>query len=311
MFSSPTPEQKAAAAADRAASRGTIEDAKKTITTALNSLKVDSAKEDYEPAKKLYKDGLDWLKAHPTASPDDIKDYMTNLTSAPLLQSLRFRGTYYMYLNIVQNQLDRRMKELEEKNPSLLPAAKELADPAIAYRDTIKSWLEQGRMTLLPDDYKDKTNEIQEKTIGLDGKEDHFQINAFFDNKQLQSIVVSKQAEENTINIPRLLGKIAKYLGIALLLVILCWGGFLGACYSTNLNLYRSFEFRLFYAIYGALFWIFVVPYELVYRKWWLGETAELHGYIPLVEGPLETWSWVGKTFFFFLERKPMVNMTA
>jgi len=311
MFSSPTPEQKAAAVADRAASRGSIEDAKKTITRGLDTLKGESAKEDYEPAKKLYKDGLDWLKAHPTSSPDDIKDYMTNLTSAPLLQSLRTRGLYYMYLNIFQENLDRRMKELEEKKSPLLPVAKELADPAIAYRDTIKSWLEKGQLTLLPDDYEDKAKEIKETMTGSNEKEDHFQIRAFLDDKQLQTIVVTKQAEDNQINIPRLIGTITKYLGIALLLVILCWGGFLGACYSTNLNIYRSFEFRLYYAIYGALFWIFVVPYELVYQKWWLGKKAELHGYIPLVEGPITNWSWVGKTFFFFLEKKPIVTMTA
>jgi len=163
----------------------------------------------------------------------------------------------------------------------------------------------KGQMTLLPQDYEDKATDVREAILGNDGKGDVFKTNIFRDDKQLRVEVVTKQVEDNQINITRLIGKIITYIGIALCILLFFWGGFLGASYSTNLNIYRSFEFRFFYAIYGALFWIIVVPYELLYKQWWLGEAVlPMHGYIPLFDGPMSRWSWIGQTFCFVFEKK-------
>jgi len=310
--SKPTPEERTADRADRAASRDAINNTRNAIQSALQNLKKSSAKEDYPVLQKMFKDILDWLKANPKTNQDDINDYfINNVQSNPLYQSVQIRKQWSDLFATFQTITEARMTELKVGSPRLLASAQELLTPMVAYRNELYTWFMNGQMTLLPQDYEDKAIDVREAVLGNDGKGDVFKTKAFMDNKQLRVEVIIKQVEDNNINIPRLIRKVISYAVIALLLVLLCWGGFLGACYSTNLNLYRSFEFRLYYAVYGALFWIYVLPYELVYRKWWLGEKAELHGYIPLVDGPLETWSWVGKTFFFFLERKPMVTMTA
>jgi len=312
-FSKPTAEERAADRADRAASRDAINTTRTSIQSILKDLKNTSAKEDYPVLQKMFKDMLDWLKAHPTTNQDDINDYTTNnIQLNPLYQSIQVRKQWSDLFDKFQTTTNDRMSYLKQSHPELLASAQELLTPMVAYRDQLFVWFMNGQMTLLPQDYEDKAVDVREAVLGNDGKGDLFKTQVFMNDTQLQAEVVTKQAEDNQINIPRLIGKIVKYVGIALLVLLLCWGGFLGASYSTNLNIYRSFEFRLYYAIYGALFWIFVVPYELIYRKWWLGEAAlQMHGYIPLIEGPLTQWSWIGKTFFFFLERKPMVNMTA
>ena len=308
-FSRPTPEEKAAVVADKTATRNSIESAKETINKALANLKNAAAKEDYASAKTIYKNGLDWLKAHPTSSPDDVKDYMTNLTSSPLLQSLFQRAMFYMYAGVATKFIKERHDYIKEKNPKLEQTFIKLSDPLLKQKDIVLNWMDQGRLTLLPDDYKNKGDDLKELFTGLDGKEDLYNLKAIMDEKELEKVQITENLEDNTINIPRLIGKIASITGIILGVVLLLWGGFLGACYSTNLNIYRSFNFRVFYAIYGALFWAFVVPYELIYKKWWLSEPLKMHGYIPLFDGPAESWSWFAKNLLFFFEKKPVVDM--
>ena len=310
-YSTPTREEKAAAAADRLASRDSIQSATKKIQDTLAKLKKDSAKEDYETVNKIYKDGLDWLKAHPTTSPDDITDYMTKLTSIPLLQTYWIRKNGYDLFSYIEKTATNRIKELTEKRKELVPTANELLTPALAYRDKILAWFKNGQMTLITEDYEDKRIEILEHISGSDRKGDTFNIKAFLDDKELEKLMIKKQAEDNTFDKMRFTKKIFKYVGISLLVVILVWGFFLGACYSTNLNIYRSFNFRVFYALYGALFWIFVVPYEVIYKKWWLNEPLKMQGYIPLFDGPVANWSWFGKNFLFFFEKKMSINMEA
>jgi len=306
MFSStkPTPEERSAAAADRKASRDTIEAQKTAINNGLAAIKGIAAKEDYEPTKKLLKDALDWLKAHPTTAPDDINDYMNNIYTSPFILSLRPRAMFYMYANIVQSELDKRLKILEEKNPELVSAAKQIIDPIIAYKTEIINWLENGRMKLLPDDYKDKGDEIKEKVSGSDGKTDVFNMKILTDDKELANHVVKKYAEKNTFNTMRLLFTIGRYVGISFMIMIVIAIGVAGAMYATNLNRYRSFTFRLFYAIYGSFFWFIVIPYEWIYRRWWLGESElKMDGIVPLFDGPIAKWSWFGKNFLFLFER--------
>lgn len=308
-FSRPTPEEKAAEQAERVASRDSLESAKQSITSDLDKLQNTAAKEDIDYAKTIYTNGLDWIKAHPRASPDDIKDYMINLKSNPLLQSLQQRGIFYMYAGMAQKFLTSRIKDLETTKSNLLSTAKELVEPLLKEKDKITNWLEKGRSTLLPNDYKDKGDEIKQLFSGPSGKEDPFTIKAIIDDKELEKVQVKKNLEMNTVNISRLSLTVFYITAYIIAAVILCWGIFLGASYATNLNIYRSFAFRLFYAIYGALFFIVVVPYELIYKKWWMGETLQMRGYIPLIDGPVEQWSWFGQTLLFFLEKKTVIDM--
>jgi len=304
--SKPTPEERDADRVDRAASRDAINNARNAIQSALQNLKKESAKEDYPVLQKMFKDMLDWLKAHPTTNQYDINDYFdNNIKLNPLYQSVQVRKQWSNLFATFQTTTDARMTDLKKNHPELLASAQELLTPMVAYRDQLFAWFMKGQMTLLPQDYEDKATDVREAILGNDGKGDVFKTNVFRDDKQLRVEVVTKQVEDNQINITRLIGKIITYIGIALCILLFFWGGFLGASYSTNLNIYRSFEFRFFYAVYGALFWIIVVPYELLYKQWWLGEAVlPMHGYIPLFDGPMSRWSWIGQTFCFIFEKK-------
>jgi len=310
LFSRQTPEEKAADRADRAASREAINNVKKTISNALTELKNVSAKEDYPIIQTLFKDGLDWLKAHPATNQDDINDYFANnVISNPLYQSVQIRKQWSDAFTYFQSVTDNRMNEIKEKNPELLASAQELLTPMVAYRDKLLSWFNNGQKKLLPQDYEDKAVEIKEDVAGESGKEDKFKVQVLLYNTKLRAEIIEKQVENNEINITRLINKIVYMTLTCILVVLVGWGAFLGASYATNLNSYRSFNFRVFYAIFGAFFWIFVVSYELIYKKWWRGEPLHMHGYIPLFDGPVESWSWIGKNLLFFFEKTQVVDM--
>jgi hypothetical protein len=309
-FSRQTSEEKAAERADRSASRNAINNTRNGIQFALTILKKQTAKEDYPVIQKLFKDMLDWLKANPATNQDDINDYSTNtIQQNPLIQSMGIRKQWEDAFTMFENFTTERIKYITKKNPKLLNNANEILAPMLAYRDALLSWFKNGQTRLLPQDYEDKMVEIREDTTGASGKEDKFKVQIFMDDNKLKEEQAAQQLDNNKINIPRLIKKIVVITMTIILIVIFLWGAFLGAVYSTNMNIYRSFNFRLFYAIYGAFFWIFVVSYGWIYKKWWLGEPLKLHGYIPLMDGPVEKWSWIGKNLFFFFEKTQVVDM--
>jgi len=309
-FSRQTSEEKAAERADRSASRNAINNTRNGIQFALTILKKHTAKEDYPVIQKLFKDMLDWLKANPATNQDDINDYSTNtIQQNPLIQSMGIRKQWEDAFTMFENFTTERIKYITKKNPKLLNNANEILAPMLTYRDALLSWFKNGQTRLLPQDYEDKMVEIREDTTGASGKEDKFKVQIFMDDNKLKEEQAAQQLDNNKINIPRLIKKIVVITMTIILIVIFLWGAFLGAVYSTNMNIYRSFNFRLFYAIYGAFFWIFVVSYGWIYKKWWLGEPLKLHGYIPLMDGPVEKWSWIGKNLFFFFEKTQVVDM--
>jgi len=308
--SKPTPEERAANKADRAASRQAITNTRNGLQAALKTIKKTTAKEDYPVIQKIAQDMLDWLKANPATNQDDINDYSANMIQQnPLIQSMQIRKQWEDGFRFFAAFTDERIKTISKKTPKLLNTANEILAPMLAYRDTLLTWFKNGQKTLLPQEYEDKSVEIKEATTGESGKEDKFKFQVFFDDKKLQEEQNAQNLDNNKINIPRLIKKIVTITMTIILIVIFLWGFFLGAVYSTNLNIYRSFEFRLFYAIFGAIFFIFVVPYGWIYKKWWLGESLKLHGYIPLIDGPLKNWSWIGQNLFFMFEKTLIVEM--
>lgn len=81
-------------------------------------------------------------------------------------------------------------------------------------------------------------------------------------------------------------GAIGEAFGIAIkifavfIILGLC---ILGASLATNLNVYHSAPYRIFYAIYGFFFFFLVVPYVLGYRWWLQGKKPKFYALIPLV----------------------------
>jgi hypothetical protein len=69
------------------------------------------------------------------------------------------------------------------------------------------------------------------------------------------------------------------FIGIILIALFLaCIGGSI----ATNLNIYKNVAFRIFYAIYGSIFFPIVLVYSQIYRRWWLGKKQVYYGFIPI-----------------------------
>jgi hypothetical protein len=72
------------------------------------------------------------------------------------------------------------------------------------------------------------------------------------------------------------------------LTTVLAWfftfsGAIYGAHLATNLNLYRSWPYRLLYAIYGFVFFPIVIGYVLGYRWWWKGKKPQYYSLLPMI----------------------------
>lgn len=69
--------------------------------------------------------------------------------------------------------------------------------------------------------------------------------------------------------------------------ILLWFAGIAGAIYgahlATNLNLYRSWPYRVLYAIYGAIFFPVVILYVLGYRWFWKGKKPRYYALLPLI----------------------------
>jgi hypothetical protein len=60
-------------------------------------------------------------------------------------------------------------------------------------------------------------------------------------------------------------------------------GAIYGAHLSTNLNLYRSWPYRILYAVYGFIFFPVVILYVLGYRWFWKGKKPRYYAVLPLI----------------------------
>ena len=97
-------------------------------------------------------------------------------------------------------------------------------------------------------------------------------------------VVAATEEERKTFSILRMMGRILKYVLYATLGLVCIYAILLGASYSVNLNIYRPWSQRIFYAIYGSIFFIPVVLYNVVYRRWMKGHTNPTYGFLPLFE---------------------------
>lgn len=97
----------------------------------------------------------------------------------------------------------------------------------------------------------------------------------------------ARKAKES-FRVGRFLGKatgtFSSVIGIFLLVMV----GLFGSCLATNLNLYRTWPYRLLYAIYGFVFSPLVILYVFAYRWFWLGKAPRFYALVPLVPYRLE-----------------------
>jgi hypothetical protein len=70
--------------------------------------------------------------------------------------------------------------------------------------------------------------------------------------------------------------------------VILLWfaifaGGIFGASLATNLNVHKSWPYRILYMIYGFFFFPITILYVVGYRWFWNGKRPLFYSLIPLL----------------------------
>jgi hypothetical protein len=101
-----------------------------------------------------------------------------------------------------------------------------------------------------------------------------------------------------TFSASRLFFRIVKYGFYVLLLIGLLAASFYGASYATNLNVYQTFQGRLWCAIYGFLFGIPVTAYA--FYRWFNGHVDPYFSILPLFKAE-ETSLTVRNNFAFLL----------
>jgi hypothetical protein len=104
------------------------------------------------------------------------------------------------------------------------------------------------------------------------------------ENKKLENAKrAADQAAQNEFNMGRFLGKILGIVAIVLLYFLVFAGAIYGAHLATNLNVYRTWSFRVLYAVYGFLFFPLVILYVIGYRYWWNGKKPRFYALLPLI----------------------------
>lgn len=101
----------------------------------------------------------------------------------------------------------------------------------------------------------------------------------------------------------RFAGKVAGTVATILFAFALVAGGVYGAHLTTNLNLYRSWPYRLLYAFYGFIFFPVVIGYVLGYRWWWKGIRPTFYAVLPLIPYFINS-PWMA-FFFSWMSYKP------
>jgi cation transport ATPase len=104
--------------------------------------------------------------------------------------------------------------------------------------------------------------------------------------KAAAEAAAAKQVEEQrrTFSLPRMIGRVFQYTFYAVMIAGLVLMSLASASYAVNLNLYRPWIQRIFYAFYGFFFSVISFPYIVFYRRWWLGHTIPSYGLLPIFE---------------------------
>jgi hypothetical protein len=90
-------------------------------------------------------------------------------------------------------------------------------------------------------------------------------------------------AAKNEFSGKRLVKTIFGTIVSVLFTIAIFAGAIYGACLAVNLNIYRTWPYRLLYAIYGFIFFPLVIIYVLGYRWWWLERKPIIYSTLPLI----------------------------
>lgn len=114
---------------------------------------------------------------------------------------------------------------------------------------------------------------------------------------------IAEQAAKNEFNLGRFIGKVLGMIVLVLMYFLIFAGAIYGAHLATNLNVYRTWPYRLLYAIYGFLFFPLVIAYVIGYRYWWKGKKPRFYALLPMI--PYFINSPLVAFFFSWLSFRP------
>jgi hypothetical protein len=279
-FLTPSPEAIAAQKEQRTANR----DARSEELTRLRGLLDDFTNEkkisgflpeDVEWIKKFLKERIAKIQTSPTITADQIdalKNDKESLKFDYLFESLRARAAFHEEFDNLRGSYSDKAEELKKKRKAVPP---EFA-AAIKISEAAQKWV--------------KANMFETKDVYESKREEYFeQFRAKFPDAQLGNVEKSAEAAEaarckkrDTFSIGGLFKEVLGYIGGYFALFLILTLMILGSSLAVNLNLYRNWAFRIFYAFYGAIFFALVIPYSLFYRWAWLGKKPKFYSLIPL-----------------------------
>jgi hypothetical protein len=231
--------------------------------------------EDVELAKKFLKARISTIQASPLMTEDAILALKSNKESQNfehLNDSIKIRAAFFKKYSDAKAEYNAAIDQLKSKKitvPPSLTAGVTICDEALA-------WLKKNPYET-PDTYDSKSREYDAKYETLASGNTFGDIESIVNEK-----TVDHEKTQNTFSLSRLLKDILKHVSGYLLIFLLITGMLLGASLSTNLNLYKNWAFRLLYAVYGALFFLIVIPYVLIYRWAINGRRPQFYSLIPL-----------------------------
>ena len=97
-------------------------------------------------------------------------------------------------------------------------------------------------------------------------------------------IAEAAEEERRTFSAWRITVKAFKYFMAAIFIVLIVLILLACTCHAVNLNIYRPWYQRLWYAIYAPAWAILTIPYMFIYRPYVAQYKYQSHGFLPLFE---------------------------
>jgi hypothetical protein len=263
-------------ATNRAARSEELERLNALLDDYTNERKISSyLPEDVEVAKKFLKGRIATIQASPAMTEDAILTLNGNKESQNfehLNDSIKIRAQFHKKYTELKGKYTKAIDELKSKKipvPPSLPAGVSVSEEAL-------KWLNKSTFET-PDTYSDKESELRAKYEASSGGVQLGDIDSVVNETEVKT-----DKERNTFSIGRLFKDILARVGGNFAIFMIITGMILGSSLATNLNLYKNWAFRTLYAVYGALFFLVVIPYVLIYRWGINGRRPKFYSLIPL-----------------------------
>lgn len=300
------PEAEKAYRDQQAASKAAIKSYQGQITNAVNELKQAVLQKSLYPAdeallEEAYNAVSTYLSGATNTEADDISQYMEdeflpwtdfyNLALAPrgprfvlwrfidtCKQALRDNQTISpansKQLNNLIEQTTTFLKDNVKSSPSLYQT---YIQTTITTKFTNNPNTDKDLVTI----YGKAATKVA-KNAGLDFHEgDALPDNASAAQKAAAAAAAEKQRD--TFSIGRLFANATNY---AISIACITIGTFIcmiSSSMAVNLNIYKSYPYKILYAIFGFIFSLVVIPYVIGYRWLYKGKKPRYYGFLPFI----------------------------